>query len=393
MDPLEELRDDLWDRWQQAFDRFSELDLASQSGERVIYANGDLFDLEKYTPRKFPAGGRVFPEQPESLNSYHRYRLDAKGRPVHLASGHTVNHFDWEGAYRYTTDEVEYLEFCLQTRVVSTYARMTLRNGVPAIYQKIKINGGGSHIGGATGKNAIRRIMRESHFSWTEVVKYEATQDRISNGKALLSAPGQSPQRLALKYCYSDAGKLERIELIREDGSRHTTFSARSRFSMKELATKLSDKIASHTIDALKKGDLSKPLQAVELSFRSVTDYVPGVIPAREGDPVSDMTIVLANGKENWIGLNEEDFEPEMAEFLERMHAAENWDWGSRMLRRAAYLVTQRASESVPTAHGFVAFAIDWEFEGHNLDAILKQCGATTATLKRLKKIGWLGQG
>ena len=52
-------------------------------------------------------------------------------------------------------------------------------------------------------------------------------------------------------------------------------------------------------------------------------------------------------------------------------------------VRQAALLVTQRASESLPIADGFVAFAIDWEFEGYKLNAILKQCGATAATLKR----------
>lgn len=387
---LEELRDDLWNRWEQAFDRFSDLELASQSGQRVIFANGDLFDLEKYTPRKFPAGGRVFSEQPESINSYHRYRLDGKGRPVHTASGHTVNHFDWEGLYRYTTDEVEYLEFCLQTGVVSKYARMTLQNGVPRIFQKIGINGGGSHIGGATGKNAISRIKHESYFSWTEVVKYEITENRIQSGKALVSAPGQSPHRLDLEYFYSDAGKLERIVLIREDGSKHTSFSAKSKVSTKELATKLSEKIASRTIDALKKANLSAPLQAVQLPFRSVTNYVPGVIAASEGAPVSNMSIVLAKNGTNWLELSEEDFEPEMAEFLERMNTAENWNLGSRMLRQAALLVTKLAPESMPVADGFVAFAIDSEFEGHKLVAILKQCGATTATLKRLTEIGWL---
>ena len=76
---------------------------------------------------------------------------------------------------------------------------------------------------------------------------------------------------------------------------------------MKELAAKLSEKIASRTTGALKKADIAAPLQAVELSFRSVTNYVPGVIPAMEGDSVSDMAIVLANGKRNWIGLDDEE--------------------------------------------------------------------------------------
>jgi hypothetical protein len=156
------------------------------------------------------------------------------------------------------------------------------------------------------------------------------------------------------------------------------------------LAAKLSERIAARTIAALNKSNPVAPLQAVELSYQSVTNYVPSVIPATESDSVSDMCIVLAKGQTSHIELNEEDFEPEMAEFLERMNIAENWDHGSRMLRQAAFLFTKLAPESLPVADGFVSFAIDWEFEGHDLLTILKQCGATPATLKKLKKIGWL---
>ena len=390
VDSVDELLEDLWDRWRDAFDRFADLDGASQSGERVVYANGELFDVKKYAPRKFPAGGRMFPEQPESTNSYHRYWLDSKGRPVHMASGHIVNNIAWEGFYRYATEEVEYVEFCLRTRVVSKYARMTLQNGLPKTYQKIGINGGGAHIGGATGKSAIPRITQDSYFSWIEIEEYEASEDRTVAGKTLVVVPGERPHRLDIEYSYSVAGKLERIVLIREDGSRYTSFASKSKVSMKDLAANLSERIAARTIEALGKANRVTPLQAVELSFRSVTNYVPGVIAATEGDAVSDMSIVLANGQTNWAELNDEDFEPEMAEFVERMNTAENWDPGSRMLRQAAFLVTKLAPQSLPTSDGFLAFAIDWEFEGHELLAILKQCGATVATLKKLKKIGWL---
>jgi hypothetical protein len=159
---------------------------------------------------------------------------------------------------------------------------------------------------------------------------------------------------------------------------------------MKELAAKLSEDIAARAIEALGKANPSVPLQAVELSFRSVTNYVPGLIPAAAGAKVSDMGMVLAIGQANWIELNEQDFEPDMAEFVERMNTAHKWEAGSKMLRQAASLVTKLAPESIPTADGFIAFAIDWEFEGHELLAVLKQCGATAATLKRLKEIGWL---
>ena len=112
------------------------------------------------------------------------------------------------------------------------------------------------------------------------------------------------------------------------------------------------------------------------------------MIPFRIWDAIRS-----AKSKANWIELNEEDFEPELAEFVDRMNTAENWNHGSKMLRQAATLVTKLAPRSVPSADGFVSFAIDWEFEGHELLAILKQCGATAANLKQLKKIGWLSQG
>ncbi len=389
MDNLEELREDLWSRWRNAFDRFADLDGASRSGERLVHAKGELFDLKKYTPQKFPAGGRAYPKQPEGVNSCRRYWLDAKGRPVYVAF--RLNHFDWEGFYRYTTGEVEFVEFCLQTQVVSKYARMTLQDGIARSYQKIFVNGGGSHIGGATGKNAMDRILSDSYFHWIEIEEYEVSQGRIIAGKALVAGGmGQPEHRLGLEYSYSDSGKLQRIDLRREDGSEYTSFAARSKVSMKELAAKPSEDIAARAIEALGKANPSVPLQAVELSFRSVTYFVTGLIPAAAGAKVSDMGMVLAIGQANWIELNEQDFEPDMAEFVERMNTAHKWEAGSKMLRQAASLVTKLAPESIPTCDGFIAFAIDWEFEGHELLAVLKQCGATAATLKRLKEIGWL---
>lgn len=95
-------------------------------------------------------------------------------------------------------------------------------------YQKIVVNGGASHIGGVTGKSAVSRIMHKPYSSWTEVAKYKASADRILSGKTLIYGPGHSPRRLDLEYFYSGTGKLERIVLVQEDGSKHTSFSARS---------------------------------------------------------------------------------------------------------------------------------------------------------------------
>jgi hypothetical protein len=385
---LQELYEDLWNRWREAFGTLD--DHASGSGERVVYANAPLFDLKNYTPQKFPAGGRMLRNLPEMASSHYVYWLDSEGRPVDMACRHVVNNIDWQGFYSYTADEVEYVEFCRQTKVVSEYARITLDNGLPVIFQHIDINGGGSHLGGRTGRSAINYISQDSYHYWIQVEEYEASDHRIVSGKALVEGGRLSPQQSSLEYSYSDAGKLQRIVRIHEDGSKTTEFAARSKSGMSGLATKLSERIAARTIEALKEAGLGAPLLAVELSYRSVTNYLPIVIPATEQDSIPNLVLPTAIDSKNWISLNAEEFEPEMAEFVESFIAAERWDLGPKMLRQAALTVTKCAPALLTTTDGFVAFAIDWEFEGHELPAILKQCGASAATLKKLKSIGWL---
>jgi len=386
---LEQLREDLWNRWQDCFNRFHEVAQASQFGERTVYANRSLFPLKDYTPQKFPAGGRVFPSPPESINSYHEYRLDSTGRPVYMASGHTVNHFDWRGLYRYSAEEVEYVEFCVQTQVVSVFARMTLRDGLPHTFQKFEVNGGGSHLGGRMGTGAIGYILQNPQNRWAQILIYDALENRISSARTLEQA-GEYSFRAKLAYSYSDSGKLERIDRVREDGSKATEFAARTKVGMSGLTAKLSEKIALKTIEALSAIDFDAPLQTVEMSFRSVTNYIPCVIPATELDSITDMGHVLSIDQGRWISLKAEDFEPEMADLAGRMDAAESWEPGSKMLRQAALMVTRLAPDSLKVAEGFVAFAIDWEFEGQELITILKKCGATAATFRKLRSIGWL---
>jgi len=107
------------------------------------------------------------------------------------------------------------------------------------------------------------------------------------------------------------------------NGAKVTVFAARSKSGLKELAAGLSEKIASRTLEALSNANYSAPVQVVELSFRSVSNYVPIIIPATEQDTVSNMCFALTIDQKSWIELNGEDFEPEMEEFLERMSTAE----------------------------------------------------------------------
>jgi hypothetical protein len=332
----------------------------------------------------------MFPNPPEKAKSYYTYQLDSKGRPINMTSRHVVNDIDWRGFYRYTNDEVEYVEFCLQREAVSEYARIALQAGVPITFQRIDINGGAAHLGGRAGKDAIDYISKDSYHYWIQIEDYDLSDGRIVSGKALAEGSGLSPVRSALEYSYSDAGRLERIVCVLEDGRRTTQFAARSKSGMRELAARLSERIATQTIEALRKVDFGAPLLAVELSFRSVENYLPLIIPATENDSIPNLVLPTTIDKRKWITLDAEAFEPEMADFTDRLSTAEQWGLGSRMLRQAALIITKLASGSLITSDFFVAFAIDWEFEGHDLPAILKECGASAAALKKLKSMGWL---
>jgi hypothetical protein len=385
VESLEQLREDLWNRWIEAFDRFPALSRTPEFSQRVVYAKVPLFSLKTFTPNNFPAGGRTFQAPPEGTNACFTYRLDSKELPLQMISRHIVNKVEWRGLYLYDDNEVEYIEYCVNTNVVSEYSRMELRSGIPSSFQRIRINGGGSHGENRIGKAAIESIQRDSYFYWLEIEEYRIQAERIESGAALSEGARLPPTRSALEYSYASEGKLERIDRVFEDGRRITEFAVKSKSGMKELSSRLSERVAARAIEALKNADFKAPLQAVELSFRSVTNYLPILIPATLQDSIPDLALPLAIDSNRWISLTAEDFEPDMTEFVARLHAAEKWDLGSKMLK-----ITERAPAILPTTDSFQAFAIDWEFEGQDLNAILKECGATTATLKRLRKIGWL---
>jgi hypothetical protein len=48
-----------------------------------------------------------------------------------MNASHVVNKIDWEGLYLYSDTEVEYVEFCLQTKVVNNYTRIAFHNALP----------------------------------------------------------------------------------------------------------------------------------------------------------------------------------------------------------------------------------------------------------------------
>jgi hypothetical protein len=383
---LDDLRDDLWKRWRFHLEN-PVLEESAVSGATTQYARVPLFDLKKYTPGKFPPGARVFAQPIHGIDNW-VYLLDERKRPVTMSTRHSANRTSWRGSYRYAADEAEYVEFCLETGVPAEYSRAVFRDGRATSFQRLIINGRGSYPiwrGHSAEKAQRLREIRSNpgdYFIWVE--EYDTRDGRVRSGRGFTEGFGGFPQYTTLSYAYSDDGRLQRVIRHYEGGRQSTEFAARAKISTRELCTRLSQQIAERAIEALANVSLGAPLAGVQLLYRSVTDYVPGLCSFTEGDNLFDSI------RDRYIELRDEDFEPEMADLQQRIADTERYQICTKMLRDAAKLLTKLNAGQRDVAPGFVAFAIDWEFEGHELAKILRDCGADARTLRIWRQRGWL---
>ncbi len=305
-----------------------------------------------------------------------------------MSTRHSVNRTSWSGRYRYAADEAEYVEFCLETGVPAEYSRAVFRDGLPTSFQRLTVNGSGAFPiwRGLDNTKRFREIKSDPGHYFVFIEEYEARDGVVWSGHGLAEGRKDGPPKYFTSiYTHSSEGHLQRIVREWESGFRDTVFAARAKISTRELSIRLSQKIAQRAIEALAKVSLVAPLAGVELLYRSVTDYVPSLYPFTEHDNLNG-----SMHKDRFIELRSEDFEPEMADFKQRIESSERYHDGTKMLRDAAKLLTKSNAGQRVTSRGFVAFAIDWEFEGHELAKILRDCGADARTLRIWRQRGWL---
>jgi hypothetical protein len=142
-------------------------------------------------------------------------------------------------------------------------------------------------------------------------------------------------------------------------------------------------------MEVLRQANFDSPLLLVELSYRSLERYVPDLLACTVANAPAQLFPVAEINSKRWLELDEEDFAPEITDFTQRLAETERWPAGARMLREAARLIT-KLEGGVPVADRFIAFAIDWEFEGHDIVKILKACGAEPEWIRAWKQSGWI---
>jgi hypothetical protein len=389
MNRLATLRDDLWTRWRQQGERLRSVLEEPTHGDAILYSRGKAFDLKKYTPGKLAAGARTSVQPYPGLDN-HVYHVDHLGRPIRSDFRHSYNKVDWRGVYTYSPDSIEYSEWCLQTGVCSQYDRVGLDGGQLSTFQRLTINAAGSV---PAWRGLFSKVMdliasETTNYSiWIEA--YDHSDGRIVSGVKYTEGLGSPPLRASLTYMYA-GDKLERILHRWESGEEETIYVARRTASFKQLSADLSRRIADSVIEVVRDARLSAPVQLLELSYLSLESLAPTIVPSVEGDHLASLALVSELDSSRWIQMREEEFAPDITDFRQRVQSTGAYGAAGRMLRNAARQVTERGPAHFPTAEHFVAYAIDWEAEGDELERILLECGASAEAVTSFHARGWL---
>jgi hypothetical protein len=304
---------------------------------------------------------------------------------------HSVNRTEWYGTYDYTADGAEYVEWCLQTGVCSQYARVTIREGVPAAFQRLAINARGSFpVWQGVARPTLIELIASDRKNYQIVLeRYDVRDGRIEGGEAYTEGLGAPPMRATLQYTYA-GDKLDRVVQHSASLGDQTVYAAPQATSLERLSADLARRIAEATVEAMRGRKKEFPLAALELSYRAVQSYVPVIVPCSERDARPGPCLCTAIDVRRWIELREADFSPAMVEFQERLRSTEQYDAGTQMLRDAARQVAELARRQLPVTPHFVAYAIDWELEGDELATILRECGAGADALREFQSRGWI---
>jgi hypothetical protein len=268
---------------------------------------------------------------------------------------------------------------------------MTIREGVPAAFQRLAINARGSFPvwQGVARGTLIELIASDPRNFQVVLERYDVRAGRIDGGEAYTEGLGAPPTRATLEYTYA-GDKLDRI--VQHSASRgdSTVYAAPAATSLERLSADLARRIAEATVEAVRGRKKDFPLAALELPYRTVQSYVPVIIPCSERDVPSKLCLCTSIDVRRWIQLREADFSPAMADFQERLRSTEEYEAGTQMLRDAARQVTELARRQLPVTPHFVAYAIDWELEGHELATILRECGASADALRAFRSRRWI---
>ena len=387
------LYNDLCERWRQAFGEIDKLAAYKATGQTIRYADNFRYPLSGFKTDEFPAGGPLTKERTTStMTTYH---LDTAGRPAYVSFGNPQERsYQWQGFYAYSPDLVEYVEFNLATGNPSDLGRLVFADGKKMSYQRLSLSGRG------TNTVSIDDIRDDIMARTITIEEYNYDGDRIVEVDCLYSGSGAALTQYKKAYNYLEAGELDTIQSIYENGRTQFIYIRPDpNFNEEHSLDDLANRLAALIIDTLVANNVQQPVALLDLSYRTIRSWIPTITPTSQ----AEKEVVLKNweGKDvfqylfippndNALDLDIAPFERAWLEFFEHVNNEDRWRSGERMLRKTARLLTLGKLDGKLAVTGeFVAYALDGEFEINQLPEILLECGLPETTLLKWKENKW----
>lgn len=394
--------DKLLKGWSQLFGAKELIEEYHAKAVALKYAREERFDLEDYRPGSFPAGGELFDEVPEdALLTYMEYGMDMDGLPCYCRVVYKAGGRGFAGFYRYLPEAAEYVEFNLALGVPARFQRLEFQEGLVVASLRAIANGGGAAFGGMNSAQALTRVKKDEHCMLLSVRRYEYTNGRIIRDVNFHRAPGVGFYRFEGLYKYGDDGRLVEIKDREEDGRESLRYVREEEGEdLDALSDRLSREMAESIVNTLIEEEVETPMAILELMYRSVSNYWPGLNPlslAQKQEIVEDGGEEIWRElfiRQDWLDARPRGFEATYTQYIQQVKSIEGYRHARTMLRKVAAILTKtRLLGRISVDEEFFAYAIDHSSEGHGAEDfkdILLKCGMREKQYEEWAERGWM---
>jgi hypothetical protein len=422
---IEESLNQIVERWKKTFSQYEQLKAASEPAVvRWEWADFERYSLLPFYFQRYPGRGRALKSDPTTVGYYYRYGFDEQRRVrmlrfydyFHDLQGQAriqqdrLQNFEREDLavtfFSYSDTMAEIIEFSVPPRIPLKVQQIFYDDERVIRHVSFRLNGY-SPLYSEMGKNPDVLYEWLGPNGRTKLIEqYFYTDKRLTHLLIYSEHPGSPPLNsfnAEETFSYDEAGKLFRIERHYESGERQLLYRKRERgqtfTSIRGIATQ---KMIVSIVERLRAENIRQKLCCIELSYQSGSNYFPPIIflgfdedrqrSLASKDPV-DQFSVFASGLMGPIRNLEID-DPDTLEICGQLEneiqSGQKWRTATSILRDVAAALTRYDWNGIlDTTDDFVIFAIDWEAEGDQLEAVL---GASVSKeqLREWITKGWL---
>lgn len=397
---LQILKQELIERWINAFDEFDHFKTYEKEVVSVTYADDiDAYNIGDYSSGRIESTRKFF-DQPTG-DSYCEYGLNEKEQPV-VAILFNSNIVSWIGFYKWNKDLVEYVEFCYSNHVPSALHRLVLKEDKKQIFQSLNLNGRGSYpiFSSMSKEEIIKHTLNDDHTLIFDIKEFKYSDDKIMKADGFASAPGIGEYYYEDVYSYDKKSSLDKIERFSQKWPSQLMYIKPSGKSIEKLIDDLSGLFAAAIAEAFGDEKIVEPIFNVQLNFHAADNYWPYItmITDKEKEAAlinkTDALFIGGNPVANEILQDNitDEIDEMFAEFDQYVQHNEAWDIGSELLTRTSMLLTKnKLMGKTPVSNDFIVFAIDWSMvaDPDETEDVLLRCGADSNNVKNWRNLNW----